>query len=153
MRAASSRATALATLVIMTMPSLLPACVQATPEAKKMWPPHLPISSHRLRGSGASLEQALTGGCGHSGRFVRDASDRPGGSPVASTGRKRVQSSLAPANNANGQISTTISPQTQLGASAHNHRYRTVPYSTVLSTYYIRTVLYDVAASLAQIPQ
>ena len=49
MRAASSRATALATLVIMTMPSLLPACVQATPEAKKMWPPHVPISSHRLR--------------------------------------------------------------------------------------------------------
>ena len=34
---------------------------------------------------GASLEQALTGGCWHSGRFTRDASDRPGGSPVAST--------------------------------------------------------------------
>ena len=37
MRAAGSRATALATLLIMTMPSLLPACVQATPEAKKMY--------------------------------------------------------------------------------------------------------------------
>ena len=49
MRAASSRATVLATLVIMTMPSLLPACVQATPEAKKMRPPHVPLSSHRLR--------------------------------------------------------------------------------------------------------
>ena len=47
MRAASSRATALATLVIVTMPSLLPACVQATPEAKKMQPPHAPTSSHR----------------------------------------------------------------------------------------------------------
>ena len=33
----------------MTMPSLLPACVQATPEAKKMRPPHVPISSHKLR--------------------------------------------------------------------------------------------------------
>ena len=49
MRAPSSRATALATLVIMTMRSLLPACVQATPEAKKKRPPHVPLSSHRLR--------------------------------------------------------------------------------------------------------
>ena len=31
------------------MPSLLPACVQATPEAKKMRQPHAPTSSHRLR--------------------------------------------------------------------------------------------------------
>ena len=49
MPAASSRAAALETLVIMTMPSLLPACVQATPEAKKMRPPHVLISSHKLR--------------------------------------------------------------------------------------------------------
>ena len=33
----------------MTMPSLLPACFQATPEDNKMWPPQVPISSHRLR--------------------------------------------------------------------------------------------------------
>ena len=49
MRVASSRAAALATLVIMTMRSLLPACVQVTPEAKKTRPPHVPLSSHRLR--------------------------------------------------------------------------------------------------------
>ena len=49
MRAASSRATALETHVIVKMPSLLPACVQATPEAKKMPPPNAPTSSHRLR--------------------------------------------------------------------------------------------------------
>ena len=48
-------------------------------------------------GSGASLEQALTGGCWHSGRFVRDASDRPGGSPVASTPQANPSSAAAPA--------------------------------------------------------
>ena len=87
MRAASSRATALATLVIVTMPSLLPACVQVTPEAKR-------CGRHMYRyprigcGSGASLEQALTSGCWHSGMFARDAFDRPGGSPVVSTRRR-----------------------------------------------------------------
>ena len=38
---------------------------------------------------GASLERALTGDCYHSGRCIRDAYDRPGGSPVASTRRRR----------------------------------------------------------------
>ena len=43
---------------------------------------------------GASLEEALTGGCWHSGRFPRDAYDRPGGSLVASTGRIGVGESV-----------------------------------------------------------
>ena len=90
MRAAGSRATALATLVIMTMPSLLPACVQATPVRKKR------CGRHRYRyprigcGSGTSLEQALTGDCWHSGRFVQDACSRPGGSPVPVPARPRT---------------------------------------------------------------
>ena len=49
MRAAGSRPTLLATLVLVTRPNLLPACLQTTPEEKKMRPPHAPTSSHRLR--------------------------------------------------------------------------------------------------------
>ena len=81
MRAAGSRATAFETLVLVTRKNLLPACVQATPEEKRcgrhMHRP--PCIGGR---SSASLEQALTGGCCHPGRFMRDASDRLGGSPV-----------------------------------------------------------------------
>ena len=91
MRSAGSRATALATLVLVTRPNLLPACVQATPEAKKMRPPHAPTSSHR-RPIERFLEQALTGGCWHPGKFMRYAYayDQPGGSPVACRGRSTV---------------------------------------------------------------
>ena len=42
---------------------------------------------HRIGRPGAALELLLTGGCWHSGRYIRDVSDRPGGAPVASRGR------------------------------------------------------------------
>ena len=62
MRADGSKATALATLILVTMPSLLPACVQATPEENKMRPLHAPISSHRRpigRVLGAGFDRRL----------------------------------------------------------------------------------------------
>ena len=70
-----------ATLLLVMRPNLLPACVQAT---QKRCGHHM-YRPPRIGRSGVSLEQALTGGCLHSGsRFMRHASDRPGGSPVTS---------------------------------------------------------------------
>ena len=57
-----------------------------------MLPPHAPTSLHR-RPIGRDLEQALAGGHWHSGRFMRDAYDRLGGSPVLgpSNGSSRLK--------------------------------------------------------------
>ena len=64
-RTAGSRATALATL-IRDEASCRPFCSNS--EENKMRPLHAPLSSHG-RPIGPSLEQALTGGCWHSGRL------------------------------------------------------------------------------------
>ena len=86
MRADCSRATALATLVLVTRPRT--SCQRASrrlPRQKRCG--RIMHRPRRIGGRpGESLEQSLEGGCWHSGRFVRDASDRPGGSPAASMG-------------------------------------------------------------------
>ena len=82
-----SRAAALTTRVLMLSRRGQPSCQRASRQlpGKKMRPPHAPSSSHRP--TGRCLGAALTGGCWHSGRYIRDVSDRPGGAPVASRGR------------------------------------------------------------------
>ena len=98
MRAAGSRATALATLVLVTRPKLLPACVHATPEEKKMQLPHAPISSHRRliwRFLGADFDRLLL-----SLRHVHSRRLRPAGRLTCC----RVQGSRGAARRHWGQL-------------------------------------------------